>query len=138
MKKIIFLALVFILLFSFSINAQEVKFPVKVIENFQSDGEETLAKLFTYEIKESIRNSKIMDLNKGTGSRLVLFITTLPHNKFSNDTFIFSVSWLMIDNYSDDPPYFIESTLGYTSRDVYEESAKGIFISTEDLISEFM
>lgn len=138
MKKTLFLFLAFILLVSFPIDAQSNKVPVEIIEHFKSDGEETLAKLFTYEIKESIRDSNILEISNGSSRRVALLITTLPHSDFSNNTFIFSVSWLMFDPSSDAPPYFLDSTLGYTSKDVYKESARNIFITTEDLFRDIM
>jgi aromatic ring-cleaving dioxygenase len=138
MKKTLFLVLVFVLLFSFSINAQTNKIPVEIIENFQNDGEGTLARLFTYEIKERIRNSKTMQLNNGSGKRIALLVTTLPHNDFSNNVFIYSVSWLMINPSSSELPAFVNSTLGYAGKDVYEEYAKSIFIQTEDLFRDIM
>jgi hypothetical protein len=130
--------LVFVLLFSFSINAQTNKFPVEIIENFQGDGEKTLARSFTYEMKKLIRSSEILKLNNGTGKRLALLVSTLPYSDFSNNTFIFSVSWLMIDSNSDELPIFVNSTLGYVGKDFYEEYAKSIFIQTEDLFRDIM
>jgi hypothetical protein len=138
MKKTLFILLVFIIVFSFSINAQSNKFPVEIIEHFQGDGEETLARSFTYEIKKLIRNSEIMELNDGTGRRISLLVSTLPYSDFSNNAFIFSVFWLMIDSNSNELPIFVDSTLGYAGKDVYEEFAKSIFIHTEDLFREIM
>jgi len=138
MKKTLFLVLVFVLLFSFSINAQTNKFPVEIIENFQNDGEETLAKLFTYEIKEFIRNSKTLQLNNGSGTRMALLVTTLPHNNFSNNVFIFSVSWLIISSDHKDFSLFVDSTLGYVGKEIYEEYAKRTFIQTEDLVRDII
>lgn len=138
MQKILFLILIVILFFSFPINAQTNKYPVEIIENFENDGEQTLAKLFTYEIKESIRESNTMKLNNGTGKRMALLITTLPYNDFSNNAFIYSVNWIIIDSNSDELPIFVNSTLGYCGRNVYEEFAKSIFVQTEDLFREIM
>lgn len=138
MKKSLFFILAFILIFSFSIKAPTDKFPVEIIEHFEGDGEETLAKSFTYEIKNLISNSKIMKLNDGSGARISLLISTLPYNNFSNDAFIFSVSWLMIDPNSNELPVFVDSTLGYTGRDVYEDLAKSIFIQTENIFRDIM
>ena len=138
MKNKIFLLFIIFSLITVSFNLyafESDKLPIEVYDGTPERGQTTLGDLFVYEVKERIRYSSTMRLTNTNEARIVISIQTMPKNPdYPNDSIIYTVNWLLAENKIF--PYFVNSTLGYCGRSVYEDAARSIVASTDSIIED--
>lgn len=130
-KIILLILLVFIMFsirtFSFS---EEIIYPIEVVSDI-SEGN-ILGNNFVHTIKENFREASNMKL-KSSGNRIIVKIDIISKEpNYPNDAIIYSVIWILSDIHNN--TYYINNTIGYCGRTVYEDSAKGIVASTDAII----
>lgn len=132
MKKtltILFLVII-VLSFSKSLYANNQVYPIEVISgNYKK---EILEENFIYSVKENIRKTSNLKLSN-SGSRLIIKIDTYPKDPdYPNDAIIYSVIWLLK---TDSNVLYLENTIGYTGKLVYENTSKNIIAKTDQILN---
>jgi len=131
-KTLTILFLVIILLsFSKSLYANNEVYPIEVISgNYEKV---ILEENFIYSVKENIRKAINLKLSN-SGPRLIIKIDTYPKDPdYPNDSIIYSVIWL-VSNESN--TFYLENTIGYTGKLVYENTSKNIVAKTDQILNQ--